>query len=106
MNRYKAAGIQLDPEYGIGRHQLMDLLFMIDDDSYEIISFDADESICYFIFSFNYFEKHIDGENLNRFKEMFIKISNNIEDESPSNRCEYDGDLIYEFDGEPIYFGY
>ena len=98
MNRYKAAGVQIDPEYGIDRHQLIDLLFLVDDDEYEIVSFDANNAICYFVFSYDYYENKIDGENLIRFKEKFIEIANDMGKASSDN--------IYKFDEELIYFGY
>ena len=31
MNRYKAAGIQINPEHGISRSQLFRLMFLIND---------------------------------------------------------------------------
>jgi hypothetical protein len=98
MNRYKAAGIQINPEHGISRSQLFRLMFLINDDTYEIISFDADNTICYFLFSFTYYEEKIDGENLLRFKDKFIEIANNIKNETLDN--------IYNFDDDLIYFGY
>ena len=98
MNQYKAAGIQINPECGISRQQLIDLLFLVDDTTYEIISFDADNVICYFVFSYDYYEAKIDGENLIRFKETFIEIANDMEKESSHD--------VYKFDEDLIYFGY
>lgn len=90
--------MQINPETGIHRHQLVDLLMMVDDDTYEIVSFDADNTICYFVFAYQYFDDRIDGENFIRFKEKFINIANDT-------NLEYSNHL-YNFDGEIIYFGY
>ena len=98
MNHFKAAGVQIDPAGGITSKQLNELMFLVDDDDYEIISFDANNAVCYFIFSFSYFEKSIDGENLDKFKKMFIEIANDMRLETLDN--------IYCFEGENIYFGY
>lgn len=98
MNHFKAAGIQINPENGLTRKKLIDLMCMVDDEEYEIVSFDADNVICYFIFSFKFFDQKIDGINYNRFKEMMVGIANDINLEKPNH--------IYDFNHEKIYFGY
>ena len=98
MDHFKAAGIQINPSDGLTRKKLIDLMCMVDDDEYEIVSFDADNAIFYFIVSFKFFYEKIDGDNYIRFKEMMIGIANDMNLEKPNH--------IYEFNKDEIYFGY